>query len=105
MSRLRLPLLAGLLLSALALAVPAPGTTAATSVGGCRIFPANNWWNRDISTLPVDRRSTTWLSHMSTGRNLHPDFGPSYGDGPNYGIPVTQVTGRHPRVPVGFTSA
>jgi hypothetical protein len=85
--------------------VPASGTTASPSVGGCHIFPANNWWNRDISALPVDRRSAAWLSHMSTGRDLHPDFGPSYGDGPDYGIPVTYVSGSHPRVPVSFTYA
>ena len=108
MSRLQSSLLAALVLGALALlgsVVPASGTTASPSVGGCQIFPANNWWNRDVSRLPVDRRSATWLSHMSTGRDLHPDFGPSYGDGPNYGIPVTYVTGSHPRVSVSFTYA
>jgi hypothetical protein len=42
---------------------------------------------------------------MSTGRNLHPDFGPSYGDGPNYGIPVTVVGRRHARVRVRFDYA
>ena len=30
----------------------------------------------------VNPRSRQWLSHMSTWRRLHPDFGPSYGDGP-----------------------
>ena len=33
---------------------------------------------------------------------LHPDFGPSYGDGPNYGMPVTVVDARSPRVRVRF---
>ncbi len=65
----------------------------------CTAFPANNWWNRDISRLPVSRSSSQWLSHMSTGRNLHPDFG-----GP-YGIPVTTVTSSHPTVPVSFSYA
>ena len=37
--------------------------------------------------------------------DLHPDFGPSYGDGPNYGIPVTTVTGDHPKVRVRFDYA
>ena len=42
---------------------------------------------------------------MSTERDLHPDFGPSYGDGPNYGIPVTTVAGDHPKVRVHFDYA
>ena len=74
-------------------------------VGGCPVFPASNWWNRDISRLPVDRRSSQWLAHMSPSRRLHPDFGPSYGDGPDYGIPITVVGSRHRKVPVGFTYA
>jgi hypothetical protein len=71
----------------------------------CRPFPADNYWNTDVRSLPVDARSATWLSHMSTGRNLHPDFGPSYGDGPNYGIPVTVVGRHHARVRVRFDYA
>jgi hypothetical protein len=79
-------------------------TTARVPVAGtsCRVFPASNFWNTDIRSLPVDARSATWLSHMSTQRNLHPDFGPSYGDGPDYGIPITVVGRRHHRVKVRF---
>ena len=68
----------------------------------CRAFPANNYWHADISRLPRHPRSAAWLSHMSTGRDLHPDFGPSYGDGPDYGMPVTVVSGSHPKVAVSF---
>jgi len=75
--------------------VPVAGTS-------CRAFPADNYWNTSIRSLPVDSRSAAWLSHMSTGRNLHPDFGPSYGDGPNYGIPITVVGRYHPKVRVRF---
>lgn len=78
---------------------------AARPVGGCRLFPANNYWHADVSGLPVHARSTAWLSHMSTGVDLHPDFGPSYGDGPNYGIPITLVDGSHPKVSVRFRYA
>ena len=81
-------------------------STAPGAVGGCRVFPANNWWHADVSKLPVHRRSSQWLSHMSTsGRRLHPDFGPSYGDGPDYGIPVTVVRGDHAKVAVRFEYA
>jgi hypothetical protein len=100
--------LAGLLIGALVLAagtassLVAPRPVAGTS---CRVFPADNWWHADVSRLPVHPRSATWLSHMSTGRDLHPDFGPSFGDGPNYGIPVTVVDGSHPKVRVRFDFA
>lgn len=69
------------------------------------MFPADNWWHADVSELPVHERSAQWLSNMSTANDLHPDFGPSYGDGPNYGIPVTVVDGNHRRVRVRFTYA
>jgi len=78
--------------------VPVAGTT-------CRAFPADNYWNTDIRSLAVHPRSAAWLSHMSTGRNLHPDFGPSYGDGPNYGIPITVVGRFHRKVRVRFDYA
>ena len=72
-------------------------------VGGCSVFPANNYWNADISDLPVHARSRQWMSHMSSGSDLHPDFGPSYGEAPRpYGIPITVVTGAHRKVRVGF---
>jgi hypothetical protein len=82
-------------------------TTGVVAVAGttCRAFPASNFWNTDIRSLPVSPSSASWLSHMSTGRNLHPDFGPSYGDGPDYGIPVTVVGRHHRKVRVRFDYA
>jgi hypothetical protein len=71
----------------------------------CPTFPADNWWHADVSKLPLHARSAQWLSHMSTDRDLHPDFGPSYGAGPDYGIPVTVVKRSHPRVRVRFDYA
>ena len=72
----------------------------------CTVFPADNYWHADISKLPVDRHSDAWMSHMSPGSNLHPDFGPSYGAQPvPYGIPYTVVAHSHPRVHVHFTYA
>jgi hypothetical protein len=72
----------------------------------CAVFPANNYWHADISDLPVNRHSSAWMSHMSPGSNLHPDFGPSYGAQPvPYGIPYTVVGHSHSRVHVHFTYA
>jgi len=91
----------------LATAAAAPEPPAARSIAGtsCPAFPASNWWHADIRKLRVDSRSAAWLSHMSTGRKLHPDFGPSYGNGPNYGIPITVVAGSHKKVSVKFQYA
>ncbi len=73
----------------------------------CPVLPANNIWNADVSALPVAPRSAEWLSHMSAStRQLHPDFGPSYGAQPvPYGIPITRVAGTHAKVAVRFTYA
>ena len=65
-------------------AAAVPGTT-------CQVFPANNVWNADISTLPVNSRSAAWLvSTQASTRLLHPDFG-----GPPYGIPFNVVHTNH----------
>ncbi|MGH3497517.1 MAG: hypothetical protein ACRDP1_08650 [Nocardioidaceae bacterium] len=82
-----------------------PGA-ATPMVGGCHVFPAENYWNADISRLPVAPRSRQWIRHMSPATHLHPDFGPSYGaQSVPYGIPITVVGARHPRVHVRFTYA
>jgi hypothetical protein len=84
-----------------------PTSASAKPVGGtsCAAFPDDSYWHADIRALPRHERSRQWLSHMSTDRELHPDFGPSYGHGPGYGIPVTVVKHSHPRVRVRFTYA
>jgi hypothetical protein len=72
---------------------------------GRQVFPSTNWWNQDISSVPVDSRSAQlidWISGRSPTnptavRRLHPDFGP-----PPYGIPYVVVAGDQPRVTVTF---
>jgi hypothetical protein len=72
-------------------------------VGGCDVFPATNYWNTPVDDLEVDSHSAAWLSHMSPGSTLHPDFGKSYGEQPvPYGIPITVVDGDHAKVDVTF---
>jgi hypothetical protein len=70
------------------------------------MFPADNVWNTDIASLPVDAHSAAWLASMhSATTNLHPDFGPS-GDPSNpYGMPYTAVSPSHPLVRVAFQYA
>lgn len=71
----------------------------------CPVFPDDNFWHARVDTLPVDDRSADWMAVMEPSRNLHPDFGPSYGEQPvPYGIPITVVRGG-PRVGVTFEYA
>jgi hypothetical protein len=68
-------------------------------VGGCRVFPADNPWNTDISAAPVDPASAAYLGAMNAATtNLHPDFGSN----PTYGIPYGAVPSTQPFVPVTF---
>jgi hypothetical protein len=78
-----------------------PGTT-------CTPFPADNVWNTPVNHLPVNKRSAEWvrnigLTYQGQPLHTHPDFGPSYGAQPvPYGIPITYVSGTHPKVHVKF---
>jgi hypothetical protein len=74
------------------------------SLHGRRMFPADNWWNRDISADPVDPNSVNIIAHMGANLKLHPDFGASFQGGP-YGIPYVVVSGNQPKVPVDFRNA
>ncbi len=65
-------------------------------VGGCQIFPANNWWNTDISQYPLDKNSDAYIAALPG--NLHPDFG----ENPHYGIPFNIVPQKQKKVPVTF---
>ncbi|MGZ4666763.1 MAG: hypothetical protein ACXV5Q_17430 [Frankiaceae bacterium] len=80
---------------------PLPGTP-------CQLFPADNAWHADISKLPLSPQSAAWLTSTgaSSGRLLHPDFGPS-GDPahPWYGIPYTVVPGTQVKTALGFDYA
>jgi hypothetical protein len=65
------------------------------------VFPADNPWNRDISTDAVDPNSDSLIAHCGGSASLHPDFGTIYGGAP-WGIPFITVSGSQPRVPVSF---
>lgn len=74
------------------------------SLGGYRLFPEDNAWNRRVDTDPVDLRSDVLIASIGLDDNLHPDFGASWNGGP-FGIPYVVVDGTQPRVPVSFLYA
>jgi hypothetical protein len=71
------------------------------SLGGKQVFPDDNPWNLDISHVPVDPNSETYISSIGADAPLHPDFGTVY-DGAPWGIPYVVVPGTQPRLPVTF---
>ncbi len=65
------------------------------------MFPTDNWWNQDVSGLPVHAHSQTYVDTVvASGANrfLHADFG----GGGEYGIPYVTVPGTQPLVDVDF---
>ena len=70
------------------------------------LFPADNWWNTDISAAPVDADSASYIAFINNGgtRRLHPDFGgeASPGSVAVYGMPYAIVDGAQPKLAVTF---
>jgi hypothetical protein len=64
----------------------------------CQIFPADNVWNADISTLPVDGRSADYVNSIGATVPLHPDFGTK-----KIGIPYAVATPTQASVAIIFT--
>lgn len=74
--------------------------------GPLPVLPADNWWNTDISSAPVDTASSTFIDFINNGgtRHLHPDFGGEEQPGSVniYGIPYAIVDGTQPKQTVTF---
>jgi hypothetical protein len=69
-------------------------------VGGCKMFPADDDWNLDISALAADATWTQKVQALVGARNIHPDYGV---DGQDlYGIPINVVPENQPLVDVVF---
>jgi hypothetical protein len=73
------------------------------------LFPADNWWNLDISNAPVDPGSAGYISFINNGstRRLHPDFGgnASPGSVEIYGFPYIVVDSAVTKKAVEFQYA
>jgi len=81
------------------------GTGGGGSTGTRNVFPADNPWNTDISTQPVDPNSTPLINSCGGAtRRVHPDFGTVWDGAPN-GIPYILVSGSQAKVPVSFDYA
>ncbi len=58
------------------------------SLNGFVPFPADNLWNKDISSAPVDPNSAAIINFIGSGIGLHPDFGSGLYNGSEHGHPV-----------------
>lgn len=72
------------------------------------LFPADNWWNVDVSQAPLDPASAAYISWIGTTRRVHPDWGAS-ANAPSdptatYGMPYVSVPGSQPLVPVTWVA-
>jgi hypothetical protein len=64
----------------------------------CPVFPADNWWNQDISNAPVDPMSDTYLESIGSTKWIGAGFGVDL-----HGFPVGYIDDSVPKVPVEFT--
>jgi hypothetical protein len=69
-------------------------------VGGCKMFPAEDAWNLDVSAVNVDAAWTKKVQDLVGAAKIHPDYGVD-GQDP-YGIPINVVPETQPLAPVTF---
>jgi hypothetical protein len=69
-------------------------------VGGCKMFPADDAWNLDISGMDADAAWTKKVQDLVGNANIHPDYGVDGAD--LYGIPLNVVPATQPLTPVEF---
>jgi len=104
---MRSVLLMGVMLLLLSGAAFAQGTScsgmsmgAGASLNGFVPFPADNPWNTDISSAPVDPNSADIIDFIGRSVTLHPDFGSGLFRGQSIGIPYQVLGKSQARVPV-----
>ena len=74
----------------------------AVAIGTCPMFPADSYWHRDVSGLPMSASSGAWVASIGAASHVHADFGSGLWDGGPIGIPFTTVGAGQARVPITF---
>jgi hypothetical protein len=70
-------------------------------LGGVRLLPADDEWNRDVSKDAVDPLSDAIIASIGRDKGLHEDFGVVWKGQPS-GIPYYVVGRDQPGVPIQF---
>jgi len=74
------------------------------SLNGFVPFPADNLWNTDISSAPVDPNSAAIINFIGASVPVHPDFGSGIYNGSIMGIPYEVVDSSQAPVTINFTA-
>lgn len=90
--------------------IPTAGVTAAPTqpadgptIANCPMFPANNYWNARVDSLPTHPQSAAWIESIGAAVSFHMDFGSGEWDGGPIGIPYNIVAGSAvPKVDAEF---
>ena len=73
------------------------------SLGGFLPFPADNLWNKNISSSPLDPNSAALINFIGSSVTVHPDFGSGLYQGSSIGIPYVVVNSQQAFVPINLT--
>ena len=82
-----------------AIALPVDTNTPVASIedgptlANCPMFPANNFWNARVDSLPTHPMSDLWIDSIGRGESFHMDFGSGTWDGGPIGIPYNILSG------------
>jgi len=92
----------GLISPTFAAGVPKPMASRVTTAAdwsppppNCPIFPLDNIWNTDISTLPVHAKSATWVATIGANKTLWVGFAPN-----TFGMKYALTDPATPKVPI-----
>jgi hypothetical protein len=89
---------------------PPPSACSAISLGqggslnGFLPFPADNLWNQNIASAPVDPNSAAIINYIGATDPVHPDFGSGEYNGSSIGIPYIVVDSQQAPVVINFTA-
>lgn len=80
-----------------------PQPTDGPTIANCPMFPANNYWNTRVDSLPTHPQSDSWIQSIGAAEAFHMDFGSGEWDGGPIGIPYNLVAGSAvPKVEAEF---
>ncbi|HLY83177.1 MAG TPA: hypothetical protein VKQ71_09325 [Acidimicrobiales bacterium] len=68
----------------------------------CPMFPADSFWHADVSELPVEAKSATYIASAGAAAPVHADFGSGTWNGAPIGIPYNVVAGTQSPVTIRF---
>src|SRR5580692_4778731 len=74
------------------------------SLNGFLPFPADNLWNQNIASAPVDPNSAAIINYIGASDPVHPDFGSGEYNGSSIGIPYVVVNSQQAPVVINFTA-